>query len=85
MTKIYTQDINAINLLFSDGNVMALTSKEPVGVIGQIIPWNYPLLMVNILIENCMPQSTLVLHSIVASLEVGTSFGCWLHDSDEAR
>ena len=24
---------------------MGLTFKEPVGVVGQIIPWNYPLLM----------------------------------------
>jgi len=24
---------------------MSLTLKEPVGVAGQIIPWNYPLLM----------------------------------------
>src|SRR6202165_5552437 len=26
-------------------NAMSLTLKEPVGVAGQIIPWNYPLLM----------------------------------------
>ena len=26
-------------------NAMSLTLKEPVGVTGQIIPWNYPLLM----------------------------------------
>lgn len=77
--------INAINLLFTDGNVMALTSKEPVGVIGQIIPWNYPLLMVDILIEDRLPLNTFVLHYIVVSLEVGTSFGRWLHDSDETR
>lgn len=24
-----------------------MTKKEPVGVVGQIIPWNYPLLMVS--------------------------------------
>ncbi len=28
-----------------DGNAFAFTRKEPVGVVGQIIPWNYPLLM----------------------------------------
>jgi len=27
------------------GNLVAQTRKEPVGVVGQIIPWNYPLLM----------------------------------------
>src|SRR5258708_35247326 len=26
-------------------NAVSLTLKEPVGVAGQIIPWNYPLLM----------------------------------------
>lgn len=31
---------------FSDGGSLAMTSKEAVGVVGQIIPWNYPLLMV---------------------------------------
>jgi len=28
-----------------DGNFMTFTRKEPVGVVGQIIPWNYPLMM----------------------------------------
>ncbi|XP_004524261.1 aldehyde dehydrogenase X, mitochondrial isoform X3 [Ceratitis capitata] len=27
------------------GDIIAQTLKEPVGVVGQIIPWNYPLLM----------------------------------------
>lgn len=27
------------------GQFTAMTKKEPVGVVGQIIPWNYPLLM----------------------------------------
>lgn len=26
---------------------MCLTRREPVGVVGQIIPWNYPLMMVS--------------------------------------
>lgn len=26
---------------------MGFTFKEPIGVVGQIIPWNYPLLMVS--------------------------------------
>lgn len=29
----------------TDGNLVSLTRKEPVGVVGQIIPWNYPFLM----------------------------------------
>ena len=29
----------------ADGNVMCLTRLEPVGVVGQIIPWNYPVAM----------------------------------------
>jgi aldehyde dehydrogenase (NAD+)/phenylacetaldehyde dehydrogenase len=28
-----------------DGNFMSFAKHEPVGVIGQIIPWNFPLLM----------------------------------------
>jgi len=28
-----------------DGNFMTMTRKEPVGVVGSIIPWNYPILM----------------------------------------
>lgn len=31
----------------SDGNLFTMTRKEPIGVVGQIIPWNYPLLMVS--------------------------------------
>ena len=28
-----------------DGDFFAYTRHEPVGVVGQIIPWNFPLLM----------------------------------------
>lgn len=28
-----------------DGNYLTYTRKEPIGVVGQIIPWNYPILM----------------------------------------
>jgi len=35
------------NTIPADGGSLALTTKEPVGVVGQIIPWNYPLLMVS--------------------------------------
>lgn len=30
-----------------DGNFMCYTRKEPVGVVGQIIPWNFPLAMLS--------------------------------------
>lgn len=30
----------------SDGNLFSYVRKEPIGVVGQIIPWNYPALMV---------------------------------------
>jgi len=30
-----------------DGSVLSLTRKEPIGVVGQIIPWNYPLAMLS--------------------------------------
>jgi len=35
------------NTIPSDGNFLTMTRKEPVGVVGQIIPWNYPLLMLS--------------------------------------
>ena len=31
--------------LSAGGNFLAYTQREPVGVVGQIIPWNFPLLM----------------------------------------
>ena len=37
--KIRGQTIQA------DGPFLAYTQKEPVGVVGQIIPWNFPILM----------------------------------------
>lgn len=39
--KIHGQQIPA------DGNVFVVTRKEPVGVAGQIIPWNFPILMLS--------------------------------------
>ncbi len=29
-----------------DDNTMSITLREPIGVVGQIIPWNFPFLMV---------------------------------------
>lgn len=34
-----------MKLQFADGGNFTVTRKEPVGVVGQIIPWNYPLMM----------------------------------------
>uniref|UniRef100_A0A0P4WM47 Aldehyde dehydrogenase domain-containing protein n=1 Tax=Scylla olivacea TaxID=85551 RepID=A0A0P4WM47_SCYOL len=33
------------NTVPCDGPYMCMTRKEPVGVVGQIIPWNYPVMM----------------------------------------
>ncbi|XP_074111312.1 aldehyde dehydrogenase X, mitochondrial [Cotesia typhae] len=33
------------NTIPSDGGKFTVTRKEPIGVVGQIIPWNYPILM----------------------------------------
>ncbi|KAH9628706.1 hypothetical protein HF086_003660 [Spodoptera exigua] len=35
------------NTIPADGEVMSFTLKEPVGVCGQIIPWNYPIPMIS--------------------------------------
>jgi len=31
--------------IFIDGPYFAFTKCQPIGVVGQIIPWNYPILM----------------------------------------
>ena len=28
-----------------DGNFLSLTLRDPIGVVGQIVPWNFPFLM----------------------------------------
>jgi len=33
------------NTIPADGSSLTFTRKEPIGVVGQIIPWNYPILM----------------------------------------
>jgi len=35
------------NTIPSDGNMFSYTRKEAIGVVGQIIPWNYPILMIS--------------------------------------
>jgi acyl-CoA reductase-like NAD-dependent aldehyde dehydrogenase len=37
--------VNRSLLLDTDGTVLSFTRLEPVGVVGQIIPWNFPLVM----------------------------------------
>ena len=32
-------------MLSSDGSFLTYTRHEPVGIVGQVIPWNFPLLM----------------------------------------
>lgn len=39
---IRTEEGQAVML---DGNTLSLTLREPIGVVGQIVPWNFPLLM----------------------------------------
>src|SRR5262249_29511289 len=43
-TKIEGNTID-ISALPAPGEYLAFTLREPVGVVGQIIPWNFPLLM----------------------------------------
>ena len=33
-------------LISADGDFMSMTKMHPVGVVGSIIPWNYPIVMV---------------------------------------
>lgn len=32
-------------MLFLDGDFLCYTRHEPVGIVGQVIPWNVPLVM----------------------------------------
>jgi phenylacetaldehyde dehydrogenase len=43
-TKIEGKSIS-ISALAAEGQFVSYTREEPVGVVGQIIPWNFPLLM----------------------------------------
>ncbi len=43
-TKIFGQTF-PISVPYSDRQFHAYTAKEPIGVVGQVIPWNFPLLM----------------------------------------
>ncbi len=43
-TKIEGRTI-PISALAADGQFLSYTREEPIGVVGQIIPWNFPLLM----------------------------------------
>ncbi len=43
-TKIEGNTVD-ISALAAPGEYLAFTMREPVGVVGQIIPWNFPLLM----------------------------------------
>lgn len=36
-------DANKQFQIFLDGNGFCVTKKQPVGVVAQIIPWNYPI------------------------------------------
>ncbi|MEL7498745.1 MAG: aldehyde dehydrogenase family protein [Planctomycetota bacterium] len=44
-TKIEGNTISLNVPYIPDGDFQAFTLKEPIGVVGQIIPWNFPLLM----------------------------------------
>lgn len=47
IVKLKRRNTLNINVSFAniDGNYMSMTIREPVGVAGAIIPWNYPILM----------------------------------------
>lgn len=34
-------------MIFLDFGLTSFTFRQPVGVVGQIIPWNYPILMIS--------------------------------------
>lgn len=48
-----------------DGNYFAYTRHEPVGVCGQIIPWNFPLLMLAWKIGPALAMGKLIKNFII--------------------
>ena len=36
---------NSRKIMLLPGNMMSLVLHEPIGVVGQIVPWNFPFLM----------------------------------------
>jgi len=44
-TKIEGRTVQHSNLGGAPGELLAYTLREPIGVVGQIVPWNFPLLM----------------------------------------
>ena len=49
-----------------DGNMMSLILREPIGVVGQIVPWNFPFLMAAIL--KCAQGSSTVAITTTAGI-----------------
>ena len=43
--ELFFQKQLSMQVIPIDGNFLTYTRHEPVGVCGQIIPWNFPLLM----------------------------------------
>src|SRR5215475_12781869 len=62
-------------------NAMSLTLKEPIGVAGQIIPWNYPLLMAAWKLAPALAAgSTCVLKPAEQTPLTALEFANWLAD-----
>ena len=47
-----------------DGNYISFTRHEPVGVCGQIIPWNFPLLMLGWKIGPALATGAFILSNL---------------------
>ena len=65
-------DKNHGKVIPMDGNFFAYTRHEPVGVCGQIIPWNFPLLMMAWKIAPAL--ATGILHSSAILFEFSSNF-----------
>lgn len=69
-----------------DGDYFAYTRHEPVGVCGQIIPWNFPMLMVvNFLHHQFHPSELTKSHQIlIVGMEIGTGSSYGKHNCTQA-
>ena len=63
-----------------DGNTLSLVLREPIGVVGQIVPWNFPFLMAAwklapVLASGCCPVFKPPHHTSLSVLELARLLG----------
>lgn len=76
-------DKNNGQVIPMDGNYIAYTRHEPVGVCGQIIPWNFPLLMMAWKLGPALATGTATTTTILAVYNNDTIITRWFVTTNE--